>query len=158
MTLEVEAGQFLVVAGPSGSGKTTLLNIIGMLDSKTAGSYRLDGSVIDEYGIRGGIKHDGINIRADEGTPVRAAKEGRVAFSGYLKGYGNTIIIEHKNNYATVYANNRSIAVGRGQYVKKGQQIAVVGGPVQQQADTYLHFQIRCANKPCNPRFYLPRA
>jgi lipoprotein NlpD len=115
------------------------------------------GKIIEEYGIYGGMKHDGINIKAACGTPVKAAKEGTVAFSGVLEGYGNTIIIEHKENYATVYANNQTNLVAKGQTVTKGQKIAEVGALSEPKSSTYLHFQIRCDNKPRNPRFYLPR-
>ena len=115
------------------------------------------GKVVEEYGIYGGMKHDGINIKAACGTPVKAAKEGMVAFSGVLEGYGNTIIIEHKENYATVYANNQKNLVEKGQTVTKGQKIAEVGALSEPKSSTYLHFQIRCDNKPRNPRFYLPR-
>jgi len=116
------------------------------------------GKVIEEYGIYGGIKHDGINIKAPEGAPVKAAKEGTVAFAGVLDGYGNTIIIEHKENYATVYANNKTNIVKQGQTVTKGQKIAEVGESTEAKPRAYLHFQIRCDNKPRNPRFYLPKA
>jgi murein DD-endopeptidase MepM/ murein hydrolase activator NlpD len=116
------------------------------------------GKVIEEYGMYGGMKHDGINIKAACGTPVKAAKEGMVAFSGVLDGYGNTIIIEHKENYATVYANNKTNIVNRGQTVTKGQKIAEVGESTEAKPRAYLHFQIRCDNKPRNPRFYLPKA
>jgi len=121
-------------------------------------SWPVRGKVIEEYGIYGGIKHDGINIKAPEGAPVKAAKEGTVAFSGVLEGYGNTIIIEHKDNYATVYANNQANLVTKGQTVGKGQKIAEVGGSPSSKPQPYLHFQIRCDNKPRNPRFYLPKA
>jgi murein DD-endopeptidase MepM/ murein hydrolase activator NlpD len=115
------------------------------------------GKVIRGYGIYRGIKHDGINIKAPGGTPVKAAKEGRVAFSGLLEGYGNTIIIEHRDNYATVYANNKINLVKQGQKVSCGQKIAEVGGESGEKTRTYLHFQIRSDNKPRNPRFYLPK-
>ncbi len=120
-------------------------------------SWPVRGKVIEEYGIYGGMKHDGINIKAACGTPVKAAKEGTVAFSGVLEGYGNTIIIEHKENYATVYANNKANLVKQGQTVTKGQKIAEVGDSTETKPRPYLHFQIRCDNKPRNPRFYLPR-
>ena len=120
--------------------------------------WPVQGRVIEEFGIYGGMKHDGINIKASAGTPVNAAKEGKVAFSGVLEGYGNTIIIEHKENYATVYANNKTNLVKQGQAVTRGQHIADVGGSPEPNAQAYLHFQIRCENKPRNPRFYLPKA
>jgi lipoprotein NlpD len=120
--------------------------------------WPVQGKVIEEYGMYGGIKHDGINIKAPDGTPVKAAKEGTVAFAGILDGYGNTIIIEHRDKYATVYANNKKNLVKQGQAVKKGETIAEVGAAATIRPVTYLHFQIRCENKPRNPRFYLPRA
>ena len=114
--------------------------------------------MIEEYGIYGGIKHDGIHIKAAAGTPVKAAKEGRVAFSGSVEGYGNTIIVEHTKNYVTVYANNRKNIVTKGQRVRQGQKIAEVGVSPPPKSRAYLHFQIRRDNKTRNPRFYLPRS
>lgn len=116
------------------------------------------GRVIEKYGIYGGIKHDGIHIQVAAGTPVKAAKEGKVAFAGLLEGYGNTIIVEHAENYVTVYANNRENIVRQGQRVGKGQKIAEVGVAPGPKPLAYLHFQIRRDNKTRNPLFYLPRA
>ncbi len=115
------------------------------------------GKVVERYGMYGGMKHDGINIRAAAGATVKAAGEGTVAFSGALAGYGNTIIIEHRDKYATVYANNRKNCVTQGQAVKKGEKIAEVGTSPEPKSETYLHFQIRCENKPRNPLFYLAK-
>ncbi len=164
-TSQIKAGDKIFIPG---ADKTLSLSATEVAADKTPHEkivsrpglfiWPVRGKVIEEYGIYGGIKHDGINIKAACGTPVKAAKEGTVAFSGVLEGYGNTIIIEHKENYATVYANNKANLVKKGQPVTKGQKIAEVGNSTEAKPRTYLHFQIRCDNKPRNPRFYLPKA
>lgn len=118
--------------------------------------WPVSGKVVQEYGIINNQKHDGITIQASPGAPVYAAASGKVVFADFLQGYGNTIIINHPENFATVYAYVKSIFVKQGQVVKKGDKIAEVGvsGPSGQPA---LQFQIRKNNEPRNPLFYLPR-
>ncbi len=120
-------------------------------------TWPVQGPVIKDFGIAGGLKHDGINIQAQSGSPVRVAAPGKVAFSSKLQGYGNTIIVEHNDRYATIYANNETNLVTSGQWVKRGQLIARVGSSGGQGPAPYLHFQIRQKNRPRNPLFYLPR-
>ncbi|MEI6125459.1 MAG: LysM peptidoglycan-binding domain-containing M23 family metallopeptidase [Pseudomonadota bacterium] len=118
--------------------------------------WPVNGRIIEEYGIYGGLKHDGINIESSAGTPVKAANDGNVVFSANLEGYGHTIIIQHKDNYATVYANNKVNVVKQGDTVKQGHKIAEVGVSNKNKSQAYLHFQIRNENQPRNPMFYLP--
>lgn len=120
-------------------------------------AWPVQGPVIKEFGIAGGLKHDGINIQAPSGAPVRVAAPGKVAFSSRLQGYGNIIIVEHNGHYATIYANNETNLVTSGQWVKRGQLIARVGNSGGQGSTPYLHFQIRQKNRPRNPLFHLPR-
>jgi lipoprotein NlpD len=115
------------------------------------------GKIIKKFGVSNGIKHDGINIKAPSGTPVMASSSGRVVFSSFLNGYGNTIIIQHKNKYATVYANNKKNLVKKGNWVKCGQKIALVGRSSKKSSIPHLHFQTRKKNKAKNPLFYLPK-
>jgi len=66
--------------------------------------------------------NDGINISVPEGTSVRAAENGTVAYAGSeLKGYGNLVLIRHPNGFVTAYANNGELNVKRGEVVKRGQ-------------------------------------
>ncbi len=104
------------------------------------------------------MKHDGINIQAPAGTSVKASSSGKVVFSSYVKGYGNMIIIQHKNNYATVYANNSKNLTKKGRWVKSGQKIARVGTSAGKSRTPYLHFQTRKKNRARNPLFYLPKS
>lgn len=115
------------------------------------------GKVIKRFGIYNKTKHDGINIKAPSGTAVKASSPGKVIFSSFLEGYGNTIIIEHKNSYVTVYGNNRANLVRIGKIVKTGEKIATVGASAEKSKTPHLHFQIRKYDNPRNPAFYLPK-
>jgi murein DD-endopeptidase MepM/ murein hydrolase activator NlpD len=99
--------------------------------------------------------NDGINIAVPEGTSVKAAESGVVAYAGNeLKDYGNLILIRHPNGFVSAYANNGDIEVKRGETVKRGQTIAKSGqsGNV---ASPQLHFELRKGSKPVDPTQYL---
>ena len=107
-------------------------------------------------GFKGGAGgNDGINIAVPDGTPVKAAEGGVVAYAGSeLKGYGNLVLIKHPNGFVTAYANNGEIDVKRGDTVKRGQTIAKSGqsGNV---ASPQLHFELRKGSQPVDPTNYL---
>lgn len=110
------------------------------------------GRIISAY-RRGG--NEGINISLPEGTPVRAADSGTVAYAGSeLKGYGNLVLIRHPNGFVTAYAHNGALMVKRGQSVSRGQEIATSGqsGNV---ASPQLHFELRKGATPIDPTPYL---
>lgn len=98
--------------------------------------------------------NDGINIAVPEGTSVKAAENGVVAYAGELKGYGNLVMIRHPNGFVSAYANNGDIEVKRGDTVKRGQVIAKSGqsGDV---ASPQLHFELRKGATPVDPTQYL---
>ncbi len=99
--------------------------------------------------------NDGINIAVPEGTSVKAAETGTVAYAGSeLKGYGNLVLIRHPNGYVTAYANNGELDVKRGDQVKRGQVIAKSGqsGNV---SSPQLHFELRKGSQPVDPTSYL---
>ena len=99
--------------------------------------------------------NDGINISVPEGTSVRAAESGVVAYSGSdLKGYGNLVLIRHPNGFVTAYANNGELDVKRGDTVKRGQIIAKSGESGNVNAPQ-LHFELRKNSQPVDPTDYL---
>lgn len=118
--------------------------------------WPVKGRVISLFGMRGGVKHDGIDIKAPEGASVRAAAAGIVVFvSSAMKGYGKIIIIKHSEGLYTVYAHNENNLVEKGQKVSKGAIIATVGKTGN--AETYhLHFEVRQGKVAKNPLFFLP--
>jgi murein DD-endopeptidase MepM/ murein hydrolase activator NlpD len=114
-----------------------------------------NGIVTSGYGPRGKSFHDGIDIAAPVGAPVRAAADGEVAYSSTLSGYGNVIILRHARGYATVYAHNRRHHVKDGQKVRRGQLIAEVGRSGRTTGPN-LHFEVRKDNIAKNPMYFLP--
>ena len=113
------------------------------------------GKVTREFGIRGTVKHDGIDISSPRGTPVRASGAGKVIYSGNeIKGYGNIIIIKHEQGFITVYAHNQVNDVAEGVNVARGQIIGRVGTTGRASAP-HLYFEIRKNNRPINPRLVL---
>ena len=112
-------------------------------------------AVMSEFGPRAESHHDGIDLRCGDGEPVRAARAGRVLYSDSLRGYGNIVILDHDDDYATVYAHNRENRAAVGQSVGQGEVIALCGQSGQT-AEANLHFEVRKANVARNPLFYLP--
>ena len=114
------------------------------------------GKVITAYGAKAnGKSNDGINLAVPEGTPVKAADDGVVAYSGNeLKGYGNLVLVRHANGYVTAYAHASELLVKRGDTIKRGQVIAKSGqsGEVQ---SPQLHFEIRKGSSPVDPLQFL---
>ncbi len=110
------------------------------------------GRVISAYS-KGG--NDGINIAVPEGTPVRSADGGVVAYAGSeLKGYGNLVLIRHPNGFVSAYAHNGDLMVKRGQTVSRGQVIAK-SGQTGNVSSPQLHFELRKGATPVDPTPYL---
>jgi lipoprotein NlpD len=114
------------------------------------------GKVISRFGIQpNGMFFNGIKIAAPESSPVVAAAEGTVIFSAPFKDYGETVILKHDDNYATVYSNLGQRLVKKDDHLKKGDRIGILAKP-EQKGDAVVHFEIRQNNKARNPVFYLP--
>ncbi|MCJ2057839.1 peptidoglycan DD-metalloendopeptidase family protein [Methylobacterium sp. J-048] len=106
------------------------------------------GRVISGYGTSG---NEGINIAVPEGTPVKAAEEGTVAYAGSdVKGYGKLVLVRHANGFVSAYAHNGEIDVKPGDKVKRGQTIAKSGASGNV-TSPQLHFEIRKGGSPVDP-------
>jgi murein DD-endopeptidase MepM/ murein hydrolase activator NlpD len=116
------------------------------------------GRVITGFGPKPtGQQNDGINVAVPEGTPVKAAEDGVVAYAGSeLKGYGNLVLVRHSNGYVTAYAHASELMVKRGDPIKRGQTIAKAGqtGNVN---SPQLHFEIRKGSSPIDPMPFLDK-
>ncbi|WOH69540.1 peptidoglycan DD-metalloendopeptidase family protein [Bradyrhizobium sp. BWA-3-5] len=114
------------------------------------------GKVITSYGAKtNGKSNDGINLAVPEGTPVKAAEDGVVAYSGNeLKGYGNLVLVRHSNGYVTAYAHASELMVKRGDTIKRGQIIAK-SGQSGEVGSPQLHFEIRKGSSPVDPLQFL---
>lgn len=122
-------------------------------DSGTGFRWPARGRVISGFGGNGG--NEGINIAVPEGTPIKAAEGGVVAYSGSeLKGYGNLVLIRHDNGWVTAYANNSALKVKRGERVTRGQVIAH-SGQTGNVTSPQLHFELRKGAQPVDPMPHL---
>jgi murein DD-endopeptidase MepM/ murein hydrolase activator NlpD len=139
-------------AEPANTGSTT-----AAAQSSDASEFRwpAKGRVIAGFNGKGGAGNDGINISLPEGTPVKAAEGGVVAYAGNeLKGYGNLVLIRHPNGWVSAYAHNGDLKVKRGDQVARGQTIATSGqsGNVN---SPQLHFELRKGSTPVDPMPHL---
>ena len=114
------------------------------------------GTVKTRFGIQPNkTYHNWIKIACPAGTQVKAAASGTVIFSASLPPFGETIIIRHPNDYATVYTHLRKRSVKVDKTIKRGETIALVG-EIDEARDAYINFEIRFKGKARNPLFYLP--
>src|SRR6266849_4909495 len=115
------------------------------------------GRIINNFGARvNGSSNDGIDLAVPEGTQVRAADDGVVAYAGNeLKGYGNLVLVRHSNGFVTAYANGSELLVKRNDQVHKG-QVILKSGQTGNAASPQLHFEIRKNSAPVDPMQFLP--
>ena len=99
--------------------------------------------------------HDGIDLVAPIGTPIRTIASGRVVFADPLGGYGNLVVIEHKPGLTSHYGHCESIRVEPGQMVSSGQIISNLGN-TGRTTGPHLHFEIRMNGKPIDPLTVIP--
>lgn len=114
------------------------------------------GKVVAQFGIQpNGMFFNGIKIAAPEGAPVIAIADGVVIFSAPLKNYGETVILKHDNDYASVYTQLGQRLVKLEDRLKKGDKIATLAKS-EMKGETLLNFEIRYKNIARNPLFLLP--
>ena len=130
---------------PSGSQSTP---------SSSGFIWPASGPVTSPFGWRWGRMHEGIDIGASYGSPIRAAASGTVIYCGWESGYGNLTVIDHGGNLATAYGHQSSIAVTCGQQVTQGQVIGYVGS-TGHSTGPHLHFEVRVNGSPVDPMGYL---
>jgi septal ring factor EnvC (AmiA/AmiB activator) len=154
-SLNIEYNKATPVAKPAGDKEqkpfTALKGLLKM---------PVEGKIISFYGPYKNTKFNvvnfrsGINIKADRGEPIRSVSAGKTLYSSWFKGYGNMIIIDHGNNYYTVYAHVEEIFKQKGDYVETGEVIATVGdtGSIY---GSRLYFEVRHHGKPMDPLLWI---
>ncbi len=119
----------------------------------------LDGRITSDFGMRlhpifkRYQKHPGIDFAAKRGAPIYAAADGVVKIAEYKGGYGNCVFIDHIYGFETRYGHMQKILVRRGQRIKRGDKIGLVGKTGVATAP-HLHFEVHFKGKEVNPHHY----
>ncbi|TDP26856.1 LysM peptidoglycan-binding domain-containing protein [Halanaerobium congolense] len=122
--------------------------------------WPVNGRITSNFGWRNHpikktrLFHNGLDIAVPSGTPVKAAA-GEVVHSGWMNGFGYTVIVDHGRGVETLYAHNSKVSVAKGSMVNKGQQVALSGN-TGLSTGPHLHFGVLQNEKPLNPKNYLP--
>jgi len=150
----IAVGQKIFIPWPQGDPQLKL-NILYQDDGEFV--WPVKGDITSFFGARSSLtKNKGIDIAASYGQEVRAARSGKVSYvDENLKGYGKVIIIDHIEDFSTVYAYLSEIDVTLGETVGRNKTIAKVGSTGRVEKPT-LHFEIRKNHVPKNPFYYLP--
>jgi murein DD-endopeptidase MepM/ murein hydrolase activator NlpD len=132
--------------------KTPIVSVLKGTDGIPSFHWPVQGQVIAGFGhMPDGQRNDGINIAVPENTPIRAADDGVVVYSGNeLKSFGNLVLVQHANDYVTAYAHAKELRVKAGDHIKRDDLIGLSGqtGDV----DTpQIHFEIRKGSTPVDP-------
>ena len=114
--------------------------------------WPVSGVVTSGFGYRWGRMHEGIDVSAPCGTPIRAVAAGTIIFSGWMGGYGNLVVVDHGNGLATAYAHQSAIYASGG--VGQGQTIGAVG-TTGSSTGCHLHFEVRVNGGAVDPMGYL---
>ncbi len=154
-----QAGKPAVSAAPRRPTQASEARRLARLDVRRTSNlefaWPLRAKLTSRYGTRRGRPHEGIDLGARQGAPIRAAESGRVIHSGRLGDYGKVVVIKHAGDYRTVYAHASKILVRKGQFVEKGDRVALVGS-TGRSTGPHLHFEIRRRTSPRDPMLYLP--
>jgi septal ring factor EnvC (AmiA/AmiB activator) len=122
----------------------------------------VNGRIISLFGPYKNQKYNitnfrsGIDIKAEKGEPIRSVFQGKVLYSSWFKGYGNMIIIDHGNNYYTIYAHLEETFKSKGDAVETHEVIATVGDTASMEG-AKLYFEVRHHGKPENPLAWLKK-
>lgn len=101
--------------------------------------------------------HDGYDLAAPMGSPIRASKTGKVTFAGSRGGYGNAVILDHPEGWTTLYGHASRLAVKVGQAVNAGQVIAYVGS-TGHSTGPHLHYELRRYGQAVDPKLAVASA
>jgi len=155
---QISVGTCLWVPGASQS-LSVEPTLTGLRRGQTC--WPVHGRITSKFGMRvhpvsgKRRKHQGLDIAAPIGTPVRVAERGRVRFAGWSEGYGNLLIIDHGRGFETRYGHNSELAVRAREFVYKGQVVAR-SGSTGVSTGPHVHFEVRISDRPVDPRRYLP--
>lgn len=148
----VAEGQELIIPASAGTDSHTKIARSGFMAEKMP--WPVVGWISSPFGMRDGRPHEGIDIAADQGAPIRAARPGRVVSAEPMGTYGLAVIIDHGNGMSTLYAHASVLLVKSGDWVEEGQTVALVGS-TGRSTGPHLHLEIRIDGRPMDPLLFL---
>lgn len=157
LAAEESLGQMLAgLPRPDGSPPPTIGfdSLHGLLDWPVEG--RVSAGFGRQLNPRFGtaLEHNGLDIEAPLGAPIRAVQDGLVVFSQWFRGYGLTVILDHGGGWLSVYAHGSALVVQKGERVRRGQKIALTGDSGSLR-EPHVYFEIRKDGKPVDPSSWL---
>lgn len=148
----IEVDQLILIPGAKGAKEVAAPKAPD--DNKDEFAWPIRGKVISYYNDRKGESSNrGIDIEANEGDAIKAAREGDVVLADYMAGYGQTLMLDHGDGFISVYAQADQLLVKLGDHVVKGDAIAHVGRVGKR---SFCHFELRKGEMAVNPLYYLP--
>lgn len=126
----------------------------------TPNVWPASGYLTSHFGIRlspfSGVEesHKGMDIAAPAGTPIRATADGIVQLAGWAGGYGKVVVLDHGYGYSTRYGHNRQVMVKRGDRVKRGQIIALMG-QTGSATGPHCHYEVWHRGRAVNPKRFM---
>ncbi|PKM82191.1 MAG: peptidase M23 [Firmicutes bacterium HGW-Firmicutes-14] len=146
-------GQVLTVPAALQAAATDKKSRLGLIPQLAI--HPVTGIISSVFGVREGRMHEGIDIAAEHGSPIKAVAAGTVVFAGERGSYGNAVIINHGAGFRSLYGHASRLEVEQGQQVKEGQVIARVGS-TGRSTGPHLHLELLFKGIPLNPGLYLP--
>ena len=147
LAARIQASQSTTTAATAAVGSSSARSASGFI-------WPVSGTLTSGFGWRWGRRHEGIDISAPSGTPIAAAANGTVIYSGWMGGYGNLVVVDHGGGIATAYAHMSSIGAANGQVVGQGATIGYVGCTGHCYG-SHLHFEVRVNGAAVDPLAYL---
>ena len=147
------AGQKLVI--PASGSVIDIIADSSRIKIPLLNAWPVKGVVSSHFGMRNGRMHEGTDLAADWGSPIRTVADGKVVFSGNRGDYGKAVIIDHGNGFRSLYGHASSLEVSAGDRVGQGDVIARIGS-TGRSTGPHLHLELLYRGTPQNPERYLP--
>ena len=113
----------------------------------------VDGLITEEFNKK--IGHFGIDVVSKKGAFISSIDDGMVLFSSWTHEFGYVLIIKHQNSFISFYKHNSEVFKSKGDYVKSGETIAIIGNSGKYSTGPHLHFELWKGSSPVNPMNYI---